>query len=121
MKTALRTRIKGNTAAASAVDWGLNLQGAPLPAIRLNDGGSVRGYHMGGAQNTQIYRVQADCFGATFKQAHDLGDELIALLEPAAGEFQGSFVLLDITKQEQAPNSIRHCRTLDFQITHIPA
>lgn len=121
MKTALRTRIKGNTSAGATVDWGLNLQGAPMPAVRLNDGGSVRGYHMGGAQNTQQYRVQADCFGTTFKQAHDLGEELIALLEPASGEFQGSFVLLDITKQEQTPSGPRHCRTLDFRITHIPA
>jgi hypothetical protein len=121
VKTAFRTRIKGNTSAGARVDWGLNLQGSGMPAIRLSDGGSVRGYHMGGAQATQQYRVQADCFGDTFKQAHDLGEELIALIEPAAGAFQGSFVQTDFTREDQTPMGPKHCRVLEFRVTHISA
>jgi hypothetical protein len=121
VKEALRTRIKGSTTAGSRVDWGLRPQGNALPAIRLTGAGTVRGYTMDGAQATQIYRVQADCYGLTFKAANDLGDELIALLEPASGSFQGSFVLRDDDRPERIETSEIHCRSLDFQITYISA
>ena len=121
MKVALRTRIKGNTEAGARVDWGLNLQGSPLPAIRLTKIRTPRDYHMDGPQTTQFHRVQADCFGRTAKEASELGDELIALLEPASGEFQASFVLGDNDREEELPTGPVHCRVIDFQITHIPA
>lgn len=121
MKVALRTRIKGSTAAGSRVDWGLRPQAKDLPAIRLSSAGSRRAYHMGGAQAMQQYRVQADCFGLTFKDADELGAALIALLEPASGEFQGGFVLLDSDRPEQTDTGPIFNRSIDFLITHIPA
>lgn len=122
MKTALRTRIKNNTDAGDRVDWGLRLQGSPLPAIRLTKIRTPKEYHMGGAQTTEFHRVQADCFAATYRAAHELGDELIALLEPASGDFLASFVVGDNDRQEDLPSGPVHCRVLDFQITYkIPA
>jgi hypothetical protein len=121
VKTALRARLKDQTAAGSRVDWGLRLQGNALPAIRLTKIRTPKDYHMGGAQTTQFHRVQVDCFGATYKAAGDLGDAVIALLEPAAGEFQASFVVGDNDRQDDTETGPVHCRVLDFQITHIPA
>lgn len=121
MKTALRSRIKDNTAADDRVDWGLRLQGAALPAIRLTKIPTPRDYHMGGAQATQFHQVQADCFGRTYKEAQELGDELIALLEPSAANFAGGFVERDFDRQEDIDTGPAHCRVLEFQITYIPA
>lgn len=121
MKTALRARLKDNTAAGSRVDWGLRLQGSALPAIRLTKISTPRAYHMGGAQTTQHHRVQVDCFGATYKAASELGDAVIALLEPESGSFQASFVIGDFDRQEDIETGPVHCRVLDFQITYIPA
>jgi hypothetical protein len=83
--------------------------------------GSPRGYHMGGAQATQIHRVQVDCYGSDYKTASELGDALIALLEPASGAFQGSFVLRDDDRPEKIDTGEVHCRSLDFQITYVSA
>jgi hypothetical protein len=121
MKVALRTRIKGNTSAGNRVDWGLRPQAKDLPAIRLTSAGTQRGYTMGGAQDTQIHRIQADCYGLTFAAAHQLGEELIALLEPPAGDFQASFVLRDDDRPEKTDTGEIHCRSMDFQITHVSA
>jgi hypothetical protein len=119
MKTALRTRLKGNTAAGSRVDWALRLQGSALPAIRLTKVRTPKDYHMGGAQNTEFHRVQVDCFAATYKAASELGDEVIALLEPGSGDFLGSFVLGDDDRQEDIESGPVHCRILEFRITYV--
>lgn len=121
MKTAFRARIKGNTTAESRVDWGLRPQAKALPAIRLTIVATPKAYHMGGADWTQQYRIQADCFGLTYKAAHDLGDEIVALIEPAAGEFQGSFVTRDFDRPEVIDTGPIECRVLEFLVTHIPA
>jgi hypothetical protein len=121
MQTELRARIKDNTDAGGRVDWGLRPQGKTLPAIRLTKVSNPRGYTMDGPQVTQQYRVQADCYGSTYKQAKDLGDELIALLEPASGNFQASFVMRDDDAVEQTDTGPLFSRSIDFKITHIPA
>lgn len=121
MKIDLRARIMNVTAAQDRVDWGLRPQGRSLPAIRLTQVSNPRGYRMDGPQTTQQYRVQADCYGSTFKQASELGDALIALLEPASGEFQAAFVLRDEDRQEKTDSEVLFSRSIDFKITHIPA
>ena len=121
MQTAFRTRIKDNTAAEGRVDWGLRPQGKDLPAIRLTLISSPRDYNMAGAMGTQFYRIQADCYASTYKAAKELGAALIVLLEPAAGSFQGSFVLGQRDSQEQLETATVHNRSIDFQITYISA
>ena len=121
MRTALRSRIRANTAAESRVDWGLRPQAKDLSAIRLTNVSEPRGYTMAGPQATQMYRVQADCYGADYKQASELGDELIALLEPASGDFLAGFVLSDRDAPERTEAGVIHCRSIDFQITYISA
>lgn len=103
------------------MDWGLRLQASSLPAIRLTKVSTPRDYTMEGAQATQFHRVQVDCFGADYKTAHELGDEVIALLEPASGSFQPSFVLSDFDRPEQLDTGPVHCRVLEFRVTYISA
>jgi hypothetical protein len=119
MEVALRVRILNSTSADERVDWGFRAQAKQLPAIRLTMVSMPRDYTMAGAQATQMYRVQADCYGSTYKQAKLLGDELTALLEPASGAFQASFVLGQRDNPEQTDSGTVHCRSIDFQITHI--
>jgi hypothetical protein len=121
MRTALRSRIKDNTDAGGRVDWGLRPQAKDLPAIRLINVSNPRGYTMDGADATQMHRVQADCYGTTFQEASELGDALIALLEPRSGSFQPSFVLSDRDRPETTETGVIHCRSIDFQITYVSA
>jgi hypothetical protein len=121
MQTALRTRIKDNTAAEGRVDWGLRPQAKDLPAIRLTLVSRARDYTMAGADGTQMYRVQADCHASTYRAAVELGDALIALLEPVSGSFQPSFVLLQRDVAEQLETGAVHNRSIDFQITYVSA
>lgn len=123
METALRSRIKTALVATivDRVDWGLRPQAKNLPAIRLSLISSPRDYTMEGAQATQQYRVQADCYGATFKQAAELAAALIACLEPASGAFLASFVIGRRDVPEVTDGGPIHCRSLDFLVTHISA
>lgn len=121
MKQALRTRILNNTAAGSRVDWGLRPQANALPAIRLTKVSTPRDYQMSGAMVTQKHRVQIDCFGSTYKAASELGDAVIALLEPESGSFLASFVQGDFDRQEDLETGPVHCRVLDFQLFYVSA
>ncbi len=121
METALRTRLLSNTTAQGRVDWGLRPQGKDLPAIRLTLVSSPRDYTMDGPQNTQHYRVQADCYATTFKAAKELGDAVTAILEPSAGDFLSSFVIGQRDAPEITDIGPVHCRTIDFRVTHVSA
>jgi hypothetical protein len=125
MEAALRTRLKANATilgmVGPRVDWGLRPQAKDLPAIRLILVSLPRAYTMAGAQTTQHYRVQVDCYGATFKTAKELGDAVIACLEPATGSFQAGFVLSQRDAPEQIETETVYCRSLDFQITYLSA
>jgi hypothetical protein len=121
METALRARLLGNTTAQTRVDWGLRPQGKSLPAIRLTVVSSPRDYTMEGPQATQQYRVQADCYGATYGAAKELGDAVTAILEPSAGDFLASFVIGQRDVPELTDTGPVHCRTVDYLVTHISA
>jgi hypothetical protein len=125
MHEALRSRLKSDATVSglvgARVDWGLRPQGKALPAIRLTLVPTQRAYHMGGAQTTQQYQVQADCFGETYKQAFDVRQAVIACLEPAVGEFQFSFVTRDFDRPEVIDTGPVECAVLEFLVTHIPA
>jgi hypothetical protein len=125
MQAALRSRLLADATIAglvgTRVDWGLRPQGKPLPAIRLTKIPTPRAYHMGGAQNTQQFRVQADCYGATYKASHDLRAAVIACLEAAESPFQASFVDGDFDNPERTETGEVHCAVLEFKVTHISA
>jgi hypothetical protein len=121
MRAALRTRLKGNTSAGERVDWGLRIQGKPLPAVRLTNISTPKAYTMAGPMGTQQFRVQVDCYGSDYKAAHDLGDAVIALLEPGSGSFQDSFVLSDIDLQDDTDTGIVFRRSIDFRVTYVSA
>src|SRR5688572_25616453 len=125
MQTALRSRLLADATVAglvgTRVDWGLRPQAKSLPAITLDLPGSPRGYHMGGAQNTQIARVQIDYWATTPKQAKDGADAVIAALEPRSGSFEPSFVLMDRSTSEKVDDGVVYRRQLDMQITYISA
>lgn len=121
MRSALRSRLKDQTAAGGRVDWGLRVQGKPLPAVRLTNISTPKAYSMAGPMGTQQYRVQVDCYGGDYKQAHNLGEEVIALLEPSSGSFQDSFVLSDIDGQDDTDTGIIFRRSIDIRVTYVSA
>lgn len=125
MQAALRTRLLADPTISGLVgtriDWGLRPQGKPLPAISLTIISTPRDYTMAGAQTTQFYRVQIDCWAATYKSANDVRDAVIAELEPASGEFLGSFVVRNSDFPEKTDTGEIHRASIDFKVTHIPA
>ena len=125
MRSALRSRLMVDAPVAALVgarvDWGLRPQAKSLPAVTLTLVSSPRGYTMAGAQVTQQYRVQVDCWGETYKSADDVRSAVIACLEPASGAFQASFVERDSDFNERTDTGDVHRASLDFKITHIPA
>jgi hypothetical protein len=128
MRAALRSRLMGDATVSSLVgtrvDWGLRPQAKSLPAIRLTVVPTPRDYTMGGAQNTQFYRVQVDCFADRPKTADDLRQAVIACLEPAAEPFAASFVERDFDQQEKSEGTVTgevHTAILEFKVTHVSA
>lgn len=123
MKAALRSRLLADATIAGLVgtriDWGLRPQGKPLPAITLTLIPTPRDYHMGGAQRTQFYRVQIDCWAATYLSADAVRHAVIAELEPASGDFLGSFVIRDQDMPERVENAEIHRASLDFKVTYV--
>lgn len=76
---------------------------------------------MGGAQATQQYFVQIDCWAATYASAEAVRQAVIAELEPASGAFQGSFVERDEDMPERIETGEIHRASLDFKVTYISA
>lgn len=120
MKTALRARLLTALSATvgTRVDWGLRPQGKGLPAVTLNVISDPRDYHMGGADRTQQYRVQVDCYGATYAAANTVRDAVITCLEAAAGDFQASFVMDQRDYSERLDAGEVHQASADFKITY---
>lgn len=125
MKTALRSRLLADGTIAglvgTRVDWGLRPQGKPLPAISLTMIPTPRDYTMEAAQVTQIYRVQVDCWAATYASADAVRQAVIAELEPASGSFLGAFVQRDQDMPERTDAGEIHRASLDFKIIHVSA
>jgi hypothetical protein len=125
MQTELRARLLADATIAGLVgtriDWGLRPQGKALPAISLTLIPTPRDYHMGGAQQTQFYRVQVDCWASNYKDAHTLRDAVIAELEPASASFFGSFVERSADMPELTGMGEIHRAMLEFKITPISA
>jgi hypothetical protein len=125
MQEALRTRLKADPTIAGLVgprvDWGLRPQGKPLPALALTLVPTPRDYTMGGADATQHYRVQVDCWAEDYRGAHELRDAVIAELEPASGEFLGGFVTRNFDAPERTDSGIINRAVLEFKLFHISA
>lgn len=73
------------------VDWGMRKQGDPVPAIALHVISDLPDLTLAGVTHWNDARVQADCWGRTFKAARDLGN-LLALPVALGGlhGFRGS-------------------------------
>lgn len=97
-KTALRTRIKGDSAVSAIagpnVYWSARPQGSPFPAVVLTTIIGERPEHFTAA-SLQRDVVQITCFASTQKVAEELRDAVIAAVVPAATvggvEFQRAF------------------------------
>ena len=125
MQAALRSRLLADATVAglvgARVDWGLRPQAKSLPALTLTLVPTPRDYTMGGAQVTQQFRVQCDCWAATYKGANDLRDAVIAALEPADLPFLASFVDRSMDLPERTETGEIHRALLEFKVTHISA
>lgn len=80
-----------------------------------------RDYSMSGAMATQHYRVQVDCWAATYASAEALRQAVITELEPASGDFLGGFVIRDQDMPERTDAGEIHRASLDFKLTYISA
>lgn len=125
MQTALRSRLLADATIAglvgTRVDWGLRPQAKELPAITLTMIPTPRDYTMGGADQTQLYRVQVDCWAASYKDAHTLREAVIAEMEPASGSFLGGFVTRNFDAPERTETGIINRAVLEFKLFYIPA
>ena len=66
--------------AGDRVNFGVNPQGAILPAVVLNVVSSLTDMHMNGSGGLEQGRVQVDCYGDTFAVAKLLSRAVIATL-----------------------------------------
>lgn len=77
MEEALRAKLLATAALAALVakrvDWGLRPQGGELPAVALHVISDIADLTMKGASHWNTARIQADCWGRTFKAARDVG------------------------------------------------
>lgn len=58
------------------VDWGVRSQGGSLPAVVIHLISAVPGMTMAGPSGWSRDRLQFDCWGRTYKAAHDVADVL---------------------------------------------
>ena len=56
------------------VDWGIRSQGATMPALVLHQISGVPQTNLSGPSGWSSDRIQADCWGRTFKSARDVAD-----------------------------------------------
>lgn len=119
MEQALRTLIKGLVSAAP-VDWGMNEQSATVPRVVLTLVSGGQGFTQTGPNGLRQYRVQVDCYGATYSAAMGLARLVIAGLSGyRAGDFAGIF--LDAERDFQPDTetgAVLFRRSIDFIINH---
>ncbi|KQO13279.1 DUF3168 domain-containing protein [Sphingomonas sp. Leaf242] len=95
MEEAFRAHLLATAGIAAIVerrvDWGMRKQGDPVSAIALHVISDIPDLTLAGASHWNVARVQADCWGRTFKAARDLGN-LLALPVARGGlhGFRGS-------------------------------
>lgn len=78
MEQDLRALIQGLAPADTPVDWGVNDASTALPRIVLTLVSGTHIYAFGGPQDLRQYRVQVDCYGATYGTTKTLARSLIA-------------------------------------------
>ena len=78
MEEVLRAQLLAAPSVAALVgtrvDWGVRSQGAVMPALVLHQISGVPQTNLAGASGWSSDRVQADCWGRTFKSARDVAD-----------------------------------------------
>lgn len=103
-----------------ACDWGMSRQGASEPRVVLTMVSGGQAYTASDAVNLRPYRVQVDCYGATYLAVRNMARSLIAAL---GGHRGGAFggIFLD-AERDFAPDTesgeTMFRRSLDFMIHH---
>ena len=123
METALRTRVMAAVpAVGTRVYWGIRPQNSALPAIVLTTVSDARSQHMKGFDTYQAKRVQVDCYAATYDQATELREAVIAGVVPAAVQgvtrFLRGFVNNTMGRGEDVTGGYVHRQMLDLTIWH---
>lgn len=123
METDLRTRVMAAVpAVGTRVYWGIRPQGSPLPAIVLTTVADQRSQHMTDFDTYQAKRVQVDCYAATYAQATELREAVIAGIVPAATQgltrFLRSFVNNTMSRGEDTTNGYVHRQMIDLTVWH---
>lgn len=80
--SALRTRLQTNAGVSAMVGVkvfrGIVPEGTALPYIRMQVVSDPRPEHLKGYDSARVSRVQVDCFAASYGQARDIADRVIA-------------------------------------------
>lgn len=88
MKAALTARLLADSGLSAVIDdhvsWGVRPQGEALPGIVLNQVTAGRRYNHSGFDGLTAPRLQVDCYASTQLQAQQVGDLVVAAIEPAA-------------------------------------
>jgi len=124
MTAALRDRLKAAGPVAAIVGERVyrtvRVQGDGLPAVVITRVSPGRAYTMRGAIRLHGSRVRIDALGRSAAEVEQLGDVLIASIEPAetVGEigFSRSFLQFDRDLSEQNQTAFDHRRSLEFII-----
>lgn len=95
MQTALVNRLLADTGVAAIVGtkikWGKVPQNTARPYIQLIVVSDPRPQHLKGYDGSRTARVQADCYGTTYAQAHAAAAAVIAAVAQPAITADGRF------------------------------
>lgn len=123
MENALRTRtIAAVPSVSGRVYWGVRPQGSALPAIVLTTVSDARTQHMAGFDTFQQKRVQVDCYAASYSQAIEMREAVIAGLVPegtlGGTRFLRGSVNNTMSRGEDTTTGYVHRQMVDLTIWH---
>ena len=108
----------------TSVRWNRRAQTDTADAIVLHRIGGVRDYRLAGASGLVQSRVQADCYGQTYRACDETAAALIAFLNSYSGTFEGvQFQRIEIDDERgtnETENDGRHLfsKQIDLIIWH---
>lgn len=109
MEEAIRTLLLADSGVSSRasdrVNFGTHPQGQPFPAIVLNTISDAEEYTLDGPNGLSQGRVQADCYGDSYRSAKELSRAVRSLLSGyQSGAFQGVFHVSSRDSREGGTN-----------------
>jgi hypothetical protein len=114
--------LLSNADGSVRIYWGQRPQGDRLPAIRLNRVTPGLDYVMDGVVSLTQATIQADCFGATYDDAHAVREAVRAAVHALTTDpFEGAFVTgMGADFDPGTGDGPIHLLRLDVELSHNP-